>query len=59
MAALESERMEDIHMERFHSTPWALFRELAQAVLERLPRERALSQWTKRRLEHAAALDAA
>eukprot|EP00974_Lingulodinium_polyedra_P077022 7456959-Lingulodinium_polyedra.AAC.1 len=34
VAALESERLEDMHMERFHNTPWALFREIAEAVLD-------------------------
>eukprot|EP00974_Lingulodinium_polyedra_P110183 10657410-Lingulodinium_polyedra.AAC.1 len=46
-------------MERFHSTPWALFREMAQAVLDRVPREQALAAWTQRRLERAAACDTA
>ena len=59
IAALESEALGGVHAERFHATPWPLFREIAQAVLDRMPRDRAHADWARRRLGRAAVEDVA
>ena len=41
-AALQSERLDDVHEQRFSSTPWPLFREMASAVLERAPQDKGV-----------------
>jgi len=52
-ATLETERHEELHRERFHSTPLELFMEMLRSVLEREPQDRARAEWRKERMRQA------
>ena len=53
-ATLETERHEELHRERFHSTPLELFMEMLRSVLEREPQDRARAEWRRERMRQAA-----
>jgi hypothetical protein len=52
-ATMETERHEELHRERFHSTPLELFMEMLRSVLEREPQDRARAEWRRERMRQA------